>query len=213
MYLTELTLWDEDAARLVPRDAYGWHKIIWQFFPNLPRRDFLYRVDYNRTGIRVYILSSVEPTLPPRMHQRVIRTREIPESFLAHDRYRFQIRVNPTRKIKSFDKAGNPTANGSRVPLKDTGAVAEWFTRKAIQSGFEIPGLEAWPSESCPLSIVPEGQVSFCKPGHKQARHAAVQISGVLHVTNAAAFRAAFENGIGSAKSFGFGMLMLQPLT
>lgn len=212
MYLTELTLWDEAAARLVPKDAYGWHKVIWRFFPDLPERNFLYRVDYNPTGVRVYILSACPPVLPPGMPGRIMRTREIPESFLAHEQYRFQVRVNPTRKIKSFDKAGNATANGSRVPLRDIEDVVQWLARKSAQCGFEIPHLEDWPSETCPLSIVQEGQVSFCKPGLKLARHAAVQISGVLHVTDAAAFHAAFENGIGSAKAFGFGLLMLQPL-
>lgn len=212
MYLTELTLWDEDAARLVPKDSYGWHKVIWRFFPDRKERDFLYRVDYNPTGLRIYILSAEKPALPPNLPQRIMRTREIPESFLAHEKYRFQVRVNPTRKIKSFDRDGNATANGSRVPLSDIHAVAEWFARKSAQCGFTVPHLDVWPSEECPLAIVREGQMSFCKPGLRRARHEAVQISGMLQVTDAAAFRAAFENGIGSAKAFGFGLLMLQPL-
>jgi len=39
-----------------------------------------------------------------------------------------------------------------------------------------------------------------------------VDFDGTLHTKDQAAFQAAFQNGIGSAKAFGCGLLILQPL-
>lgn len=213
MYLTELTLWDDVAARLMPRDAYGWHKVIWRFFPNRESRDFLYRVDESASGLRVYILSSVPPEPPVELPERAFRVREIPESFLSHARYRFQMRVNPTKRIKTDARTGQTKEQGMRVPLTQLPDLAAWLARKGEQCGFSVPHLDLWPSEECPLSVVQEGRRNFRKPGMAAAHHASVQFTGILEVTDAALFRQAFEHGIGSAKSFGFGLLMLQPIS
>lgn len=212
MYLTELTLWDDIAARLMPRDAYGWHKVIWRFFPNQETRDFLYRVDESPSGLRIYILSSMAPVPPVALPDRAVRVREIPESFLAHKRYRFQMRVNPTKRIDTDARTGQKKEKGMRVPLTQLADLTAWLARKGVQSGFSVPCLDRWPSEDCPLSIVQEGRRSFRKPQLAPAHHASVQFSGILDVTDATLFRQAFEHGIGSAKSFGFGLLMLQPI-
>jgi CRISPR system Cascade subunit CasE len=51
----------------------------------------------------------------------------------------------------------------------------------------------------------------FVKQGHR-GKHIGVDFQGVLRVTDRAAFHYAFETGIGPAKAFGFGLLMLQPV-
>lgn len=213
MFLTEIKLWDEYAARLIPKDAYGWHKVIWTFFPHQEHRDFLYRVDYNPSGVRLYVLSSAEPTPPDRIPPSLFRTREIPDSFLQHKRYRFQVRVNPTKRSQFDSRTGQRKEKGLRVPLTSPNEQLDWFARKSAQGGFSIPHLEQWPADSCPLSIVQEGRQTFRKPGQQTAHHTSVQFSGILTVTDEQAFRHTFLHGIGSAKSFGFGLLMLQPLS
>ena len=54
MYLTEITLQDEAAARLFPSNPYNWHRTVWQFFPNRQQRDFLYLV-----GILWWVLAII----------------------------------------------------------------------------------------------------------------------------------------------------------
>ncbi len=51
----------------------------------------------------------------------------------------------------------------------------------------------------------------FRKKG-RRSKLVAVDFSGMLTVTDRDAFMYAFNNGIGTAKAFGFGMLMLQPI-
>lgn len=50
------------------------------------------------------------------------------------------------------------------------------------------------------------------KAASGKAQFSAARFDGVLQITDAVAFRAALENGIGSAKGFGFGLLSLAPL-
>ncbi len=212
LHLSEIVLRNEAAAKIIPRDCYGWHKVLWRFFPNQQSRDFLYRVDFIPNGLRIYIVSGKPVQVPLGMPADICRSREIPESFLSHANYRFKLRANPTRKIKTDIRAGGHKENGQRVPITDLGELAAWFQRKGKDGGFSIPGLDSWPEESCPLEILPENRNTFCKPGLDNAYHCSVQFSGLLHVTNTEQFQTTFRKGIGSAKSFGFGLLLLQPI-
>ncbi|RMF67773.1 MAG: type I-E CRISPR-associated protein Cas6/Cse3/CasE [Calditrichaeota bacterium] len=57
----------------------------------------------------------------------------------------------------------------------------------------------------------PRVKLSFTKD-HRRGTHVAVDFRGHLRVTDREAFRNAFTKGIGPAKAFGFGLLMLQPV-
>ncbi|MBR3925680.1 MAG: type I-E CRISPR-associated protein Cas6/Cse3/CasE [Akkermansia sp.] len=212
MYLTEINLHDEDAARIFPANPYDWHKVVWSFFPERNEREFLYRVDYNPRGVRLMLLSSSQPISPLKCECQFFRSREIPESFLAHSLYRFQVRVNPTRRIKTDARTGVRVEKGLRVPITDESELLEWFKRKAECGGFSLPGLLQPDNPDYYLSVLLESRLNFQKKGCRKAHHASVQFSGVLRVEDADLFRKTFQQGIGSAKSFGFGLLMLQPL-
>ncbi len=212
LYLSEITLRDAAAARLIPRDCYGWHKVLWQFFPGQDKRDFLYRVDNLPQALRLYVISGTPIQVPPHLPENICRCREIPESFLSHADYRFKLRANPTHKIKTDIRTGIRKENGLRAPITDLSELAAWLKRKGEQSGFSIPQIEHWPAEDCPLEILPEGRNPFRKPGLGNAHHSSVQFAGHLHVEDVLRFKQAFRSGIGSAKSFGFGLLLLQPL-
>lgn len=212
LFLSEITLRDKYAARLTPRDNYGWHKVLWKFFPGQQERDFLYRVDSLPELLRFYIVSSSPLQVPPHLPEEICRSREIPERFLSHACYRFKLRANPTRRVKLDARTGQRRENGLRAPIIDLHDLAAWLGRKGEQGGFTIPGLASWPGDSCPLSIRHEGREAFLKPGLSRAHHSSVQFEGILHVERPALFRECFRRGIGSAKAFGFGLLLLQPV-
>lgn len=213
LFLSEITLRDEYAARLIPRDIYGWHKVLWKFFPGQQERDFLYRVDSLPGVLRLYVLSSSPAQVPAHLPQEICRSREIPEKFLSHAAYRFQLRANPTRRVKVDARTGRRKENGLRAPIIDLNDLAAWLGRKGEQGGFTIPCLTDWPEDACPLSILHEGRNGFRKPGLSQAHHHSVQFTGILHVEQPVLFRECVRNGIGSAKAFGFGLLLLQPVS
>ena len=62
-----------------------------------------------------------------------------------------------------------------------------------------------------PLAVDPAGRHPFHRRGD-EGLHVGVRFRGVLNVTDKERFADAFRHGIGSAKGFGFGMLILKPV-
>ncbi len=212
MFLTEIKMRDADAARFLPANPYDWHKIVWHFFPEKADRDFLYRVDYDSRGLRLMLLSATQPVFAHKGESDFFRSRKIPESFLAHTLYRFQVRVNPTRRTKRDNRTGTQVEKGMRVPITRERELLEWLERKGKDGGFSLPGLRHPQNESFRIVVMKEARLNFQKKGCGNAHHASVQFSGILRVENPDLFKQTFQQGIGSAKAFGFGLLMLQPL-
>jgi CRISPR system Cascade subunit CasE len=63
------------------------------------------------------------------------------------------------------------------------------------------------------LRTIPRGREYFHKNGAAHGTHSAVEFQGELTVTHPAQLRATVATGIGSAKAFGFGLLVLAPLS
>ena len=94
--------------------------------------------------------------------------------------------------------------NGRRVPLTKREDLVAWLQRKAEAGGFRINGDS--------LRTIPRGREFFHKDGRSHGTHTAVEFQGELAVTDPAQFRATVAAGVGSAKAFGFGLLVLAPL-
>jgi CRISPR system Cascade subunit CasE len=199
-YLAEVRLDKGEAARLRLHDSYAWHQQLWRAFPSKDgqARDFLFRLDDARDSFRVLLLSCGAPA-PPGWG--VWEVKAVADSFLDHDRYLFQVRANPTVKRVVRDEAGERKKNGRRTAIYDSQELCAWMERKASQAGFEM--LEC--------SASPATQSFFVKDGHR-GKHVAVDFQGALRVVERDAFCQAFATGIGPAKAFGFGLLMLQPV-
>jgi CRISPR system Cascade subunit CasE len=168
-------------------------------------RDFLIRVDQKDCFYRLLIVSPVEPVKPDWAPDGTDawKTKPIPEDYFHHARYRFQLRVNPTKKVKVLGADGQPKKNGKRVPLVKREELVEWLKRKGEAGGFSI--------EEDSLRILSGGREYFAKQG-TQGVHSSVDFEGVLTVTDVGKLHAAFAVGIGSAKAFGFGLLVIAPI-
>lgn len=97
----------------------------------------------------------------------------------------FILIANPTRRDFKSRK---------RIPLLNSDAMQSWLTRKAAASGFEVINatvvtLPVWRHD-------------------KTIIHRAM-FSGNLNITNFDIFNETLSNGIGSAKGFGCGMLIV----
>jgi CRISPR system Cascade subunit CasE len=217
-HLTRIFLDYETAALRGLHDAYDWHQRTWDAFPHLDGvrnatrgddapRHFLTRVDDKDGGYQLLILSPTEPRRPPWCpdHETNWQTKAVAKNFLEHASYRFALRANPTKKLTPKGPDGLRHGQGKRVALHDFKDLELWMNRKATESGFEIT--------RGTLRIIPRGQAHFTK--EKERRLGTLKIvdfEGALRVTDRTAFTAAFQIGIGSAKSFGCGLLVLQPL-
>ena len=218
LYLTQILLAHDTAYKAGLRDSYDWHQKIWRAFPGRDggTRDFLTRLDPLDERLRLLVLSQTRPTRPDWCPVPAWQSKEIPPSFLDGTAYRFSLVANPTRKTRPRDAEGKPMEKSQRVFIThredragtEDGAVRpgllSWFARKAEAHGFRVP-------DPAQLRTVPRPRQYFIKQG-KAGLHGGVEFQGDLWVTEPEKFREAFVNGIGSAKAFGFGMLVLAPL-
>jgi CRISPR system Cascade subunit CasE len=202
-HLTQVDLPFDVAARLRLRDAYDWHQAVWKAFPgrDRERRDFLTRLDQRRDGFRLLIISPAPPTRPDWCPPESWKTKLIPASYFARRRYVFQVCANPTKKVASKPD-GTVTKNGRRVPLVKRQDLVDWIRRKGEQGSFTV--------DEASLRTFSRGREYFEKNG-QAGLHSAVEFEGVLTVTDPAKFHETFTHGIGSAKAFGFGLLVIAP--
>lgn len=192
-YLTRIRIGKTQAARAALGDSYAWHRALWTAFQGRDgeRRDFLFRVDDQRDRFEALLLS---PALPEAPLWGLWETKEIPETFLEHATYRFQLRANPTMRRNSDRR---------RLGIFQEPALRDWILRKAEQNGFGV--------RRETLVVSAPMTETFLRNG-RRGKHVSVDFSGGLSVTDRGRFRDAFAMGIGSAKAFGFGMLVLAPV-
>jgi len=200
MYLSQITVDVKDALNRGLFDNHAWHRAMWKAFPSKSskKRKFLIRVDRKQDRFEILLLSERAP-VPTDLGRW--KTKQIPSSFLRHERYLFALRANPTVKRVIRDDAGNRKKNGRRTAIISQEELAVWMRRKAESAGFEIQQ----------LSISPPVKEPFYYKGRK-GMHARVEFSGILNVSDREAFIKAFKTGIGPAKAFGFGMLTLRTI-
>lgn len=193
-------------------DAYAWHQLVWKAFParDGDARDFLTRLDDKPKGTQLLIVSPTEPVRPDWLTDHdEWETKPIPSDFFQARRYRFQLHANPTVKRVVRDAAGNRKKNGRREAITDEADLRAWLHRKGEAGGFRL-------TES-PLPEVFSDLSQFTKHPKSglamNGTHGTADFSGLLEVTDPALFLSqTFAKGIGSAKAFGFGLLVLAPV-
>ncbi len=207
-------------------DNYAWHKKLWEgCFPGEPnkKRDFLTRIDSLEGAFRLWILSVRKPVCPLWCATGDFGLKEIAPSFLSHRYYAFDLRANAVKTVvqrgsngETLYRANGKRKSGKRVPLVKHDDLRAWLMRKGEArcrdqgTGQDIPGGFRIVEEK-PLEISPMTANHFRKKG-KPGYHGGVQFRGTLEVTDREYFSKTYQAGIGSAKSFGFGLLLLAPL-
>lgn len=207
-HLTQVTLDFATAARLPLRDSYDWHQAVWKAFPGCDGkpRDFLTRLDRRREGFRLLIVSPMPPVRPDwcPANEESWKTRAVPDMYFTRRCYAFQLCANPTKKVIKLKPDGSPTKNGKRAPLHTREDLVAWIIGKGEQGGFSV--------EEEKLRTFSRGREYFEKQG-VPGLHSAVEFQGVLTVDDPAKFHQTFTRGIGSAKAFGFGLLVIAPIS
>jgi len=114
--------------------------------------------------------------------------------------------------------------HGKRVPMVKPEELRAWLDRKGKvrcldkDTGQDIPGgFRIIETKESPLEIRPMVESHFRKKDKKNnkeyaAYHGGVQFRGILEVTDQESFLETYHEGVGSAKSFGFGLLLLAPV-
>jgi CRISPR system Cascade subunit CasE len=216
--LVKLLLTYEQMAREKIVDNYAWHKKAWTLFdhhPELKQRKikhekdkcptpFLSRFMQKSHHIELLLVSDYQPKKPDWCRDAQWQMLTISDDYLSQPTYWFDLYANPTKSVKKPDGQDGFTKNGRRLTLMDQVSQIDWLTRKAIRHGFML-------RDDIPLQIDKPVDHRFNKKGEK-GLHIGVRFQGALEVTDQKKFKQSFREGIGTAKGFGFGLLLIKPL-
>ena len=228
-WLARLEVYAETARAAGISDSYTWHKRLWECYPGVPDQKraeigFLTRIDILEGAFRLWILAKKKPARPQWCPPDGFALKEIAASFLAHRYYAFDLRANPVKTLvqrgpngETLFRSNGKRKHGKRVPLVKPEELRAWLIRKGEvrcrdeDTGLDVPGGFRIVEER-PLEISPMVENHFRKKG-QPAYHGGVQFRGTLEVTDPARFIESYQTGIGSAKGFGLGLLLLAPVT
>ena len=215
---------ERTAAHEWSRSAYEAHQWLWRFLPapgGTPR-SFLFR-RHDVEGLpRFYVVSDNEP-VAPSPHWTVQSKRYAP--VLAEgDCLAFELRANPV--VTGRNAAGKPARHDvvmqEKTRLLAQRALARWAdwttadrpaTAELVQSS-----CGAWLQARCARLGVSLDHASLRVEGYEQHRGkggalriSTVDFSGQFRVLNPDALLSALVGGVGHAKAFGCGLLLVRP--
>lgn len=205
MFISRVELpWEE------VRNPYEVHRRLWRMFPgeeretrksnHETRQGFLFRVEEQSTGrpIRVLLQSRVAPLRAEGA--TLLGTREFLPAPSAGQMLDFILTANPVKTIVDIQRESKPGKQSERcrVPLIDEGGRRQWLERK-------LAGAATLES----AEILPHTPLYFRKHGHG-GKLVSCTFEGVLRVSSAEQLLGLMENGVGPAKGFGCGLLLVR---
>jgi len=227
-WLARLEIDAETARAEGISDSYDWHKRLWECYPGMPDQKrveigFLTRIDILEGAFRLWILAKRKPARPQWCHRDGFALKEIAVSFLTHRYYAFDLLANPVKTLvqrgpngETLFRPNGKRKHGKRVPLVKPEELRTWLVHKGEfrcrdkETGLDVPGGFRIVEEKS-LEISPMAENHFHKKG-QSGYHGGVQFRGILEVTDPERFIETYQSGIGGAKSFGFGLLLLAPI-
>lgn len=230
LYLSRLTL-DRSAsnAALAPLldpenpaqalDAH--HRLMWSVFADGPdrTRDFLWRVE---GGGQFFVLSARPPLASSLFLQPEVK--DFAPSLAAGDKLAFALRANATKDRAELSRATPQERHGKsrrvdlvmdllqHIPMGDRAeermrlagdAARDWMDRQGAAHGFSVDDITVGDYRATPL---PRKNGA----GRSGARLGILDLSGMLTVTDPAAFTTRLAEGFGRARAFGCGLMLIR---
>ena len=206
MYLSRV-----EVSGRATRNPYEVHRRLWTLFPNQPfesrqdaqsaRQGFLFRVEEQHAGgpLRALVQSRWAPVATDGV--AVVGCREFSPQPRLGQTLAFLLTANPVKTIVDTERESKPGKTGTkcRVPLLREDEQLLWLTRKLGEAA-EI------------LSPVARGHAPIhFRKGGQPGKVAQVTFEGLLRVRDSVSLLMQLENGVGHAKAFGCGLLLVRP--
>lgn len=187
----------KDIKTLRLTDDYSIHRIVYELFDDI-RTDsekkqsvpsgFLYADKGGDASHREILFLSQRPPRSPIVG--TLQSKDVPETFLRHDCYAFEVIINPTKRI-----------NGRLIPMKGKENIVTWFVLRSASWGFQTLSCE----------IIRE-KILCMKKDQKTITIKQATLKGLLRVTDRPLFVQHFSQGLGRGKAFGCGLLQIVPV-
>jgi CRISPR system Cascade subunit CasE len=194
------------------RNPYNLHRQLWRLFPGEEketrssseelRQGFLFRIEDSATGRPARLLVQSRRMPETASGVLLVGTREINPQPVSDQYLAFLITANPVKTITDMERDTKPGKQSEkcRVPLIKEEDQREWITRKLADAG-----------EINAANVLPHAPVYFRK-GNRGGKLVTATFEGVMCVRNPDILVALMENGIGPAKAFGCGLLLLRKI-
>lgn len=186
------------------RNPYDIHRALWKGFPENAdaKRDFLFCVEQSDyESAEILMQSDRRPEIPyDSIH--ILACKSYQPVFVEGHRLGFRLIANPIKMIN--DENGRQNSKGEtkkcRVPLIREEDQRAWIERKVVAAA----SIET-------LSVDPVSPVKFRKTRDDRAgKIQPVRFQGILKVEDAGAMTVLLQNGIGPAKAFGCGLMLVR---
>ncbi|MFZ5503078.1 MAG: type I-E CRISPR-associated protein Cas6/Cse3/CasE [Pseudomonadota bacterium] len=221
------------AAHELAQCPYAEHQWLWKFFPSSKdqTRDFIFRRHEIGQMPRFYVVSQRQPkAFSEAWH---LQSRVYDPQLQEGQRLAFQLHANPTISRKNGagkSQRHDVVMQAKRQLLEERGfsAKAKWADWKDkdskpllyelvqkhcaawIDSIAERNGFEIARTPDAPRLEVDCYEQNKASKADRNIRFSAVDFSGELLVTEPEKFQQALFNGIGPAKAFGCGLLLVR---
>ncbi|ABE51569.1 type I-E CRISPR-associated protein Cas6/Cse3/CasE [Methanococcoides burtonii] len=197
------------------------HRLVWSLFPvnEDDKRKFIYRQDSMGSLPSFYLVSENEPI--DELNVWDIDVKQYDPILKSGQKLAFSLRANPiVSKRDENDKQHRHDVvmdEKFRLKMENGGDIepnmpdivqrkgSEWLLRKGDMNGFSIN------AEQIRVDAYQNHKL-FKPKGKHHVSFSTVDIVGTLTVTDPDIFRDALFKGIGPAKGFGCGMLLVRPL-
>ena len=199
-------------AQMVCSNHYKEHQVLWKLFNDNPeaKRDFIYRYEPQNDLPAYYIVSKRKPLDNEYLWD--IQTKDYKPVLTVGQQFAFMLRVNPVitkdgrrhdvvmhlKHTKYPDKKNRPS---SQEIVEEAGLT--WLATRAESAGF------AFDKSSVRIDGY-QPNTSGRKRGNKEIRYNTMDYRGLLTVTNNDKFHKTLMQGIGKAKAFGCGLMLIR---
>lgn len=170
---------------------YDWHQYVWGWFNQKceQNREFLFRV-FDRNGYKQIISLSKEKPLNNNEWLNI----DLDKSFNTERVYDFNIKVNPIKQIKT-----EGVKRSKKVGLYKDDDIVEWVKQKGGKNGFQVMKFQ-----------ILENKMNYSKKKSCKIAIRGICLEGRLKITDVECFKKMYCDGLGSAKSFGYGLMLIK---
>jgi CRISPR system Cascade subunit CasE len=196
------------------------HRLLWSLFADAPdrKRDFLWRDDGGLHWRRRTFITLSARLPQDRVRLFDVETKPFAPMLAAGQRRRFRLRASPScnerRSGENRGKRVDPVAHALRGLSREQRQACrhdllqrvgrDWLGRQGERCGFRLP-------RDAPLLVDGEDWRAIPRREQRPATFSVLDFEGVLEVDDVAEFLKKLAAGIGRARAFGCGLMLIRP--